>query len=161
VSLAARHLEAAGIPTVIVGSARDIVEECGVPRFLFVDFPLGNPCGKPWDVEMQYKIVGGALELLERARLPRTTVQRPETWAQGAADERWRERYMWVGDDNARRWRKPARRGDGLKPPGHGRAARSASSRTGRKRVTGQSLYYPSGVMMRTLTQLFSTRPSY
>ena len=61
-SLAARHLEAAGIPTVIVGSARDIVEECGVPRFLFVDFPLGNPCGKPWDGEMQYKIVGGALD---------------------------------------------------------------------------------------------------
>jgi D-proline reductase (dithiol) PrdB len=81
VSLAARHLEAAGIPTVIVGSARDIVEECGVPRFLFVDFPLGNPCGKPWDVAMQYDIVGGALELLERAWLPRTTVQRPETWA--------------------------------------------------------------------------------
>ena len=71
-----------------------------MPRFLFVDFPLGNPCGKPWDVEMQYKIVGGALELLERAWLPRTTVQRPETWAQGAADERWRERFMWVGDDN-------------------------------------------------------------
>lgn len=99
-SLAARHLEAAGIPTVIVGSARDIVEECGVPRFLFVDFPLGNPCGKPWDVAMQYRIVGGALELLERAWSPRTTVQRPETWAQGEADERWRQRFMWVGDDN-------------------------------------------------------------
>jgi len=100
VSLAARHLEAAGIPTVIVGSARDIVEECGVPRFLFVDFPLGNPCGKPWDARMQYNIIGGALELLERAWQPRTTVQRPETWAEGDADARWRERYMWVGDDN-------------------------------------------------------------
>jgi len=100
VSLVARHLEAAGIPTVIIGSARDIVEECGVPRFLFVDFPLGNPCGKPWDVEMQGKITGGALELLERAWLPRTTVQRPETWAEGDADARWRERFMWVGDDN-------------------------------------------------------------
>ena len=99
-SLAARHLETAGIPTVIVGSARDIVEECGVPRFLFVDFPLGNPCGKPWDVEMQYQIVGDALELLERAWMPRTTVQRPETWGHGEADERWRERYMRVGDDN-------------------------------------------------------------
>jgi D-proline reductase (dithiol) PrdB len=100
VSLVARHLEAAGIPTVIIGSARDIVEECGVPRFLFVDFPLGNPCGKPWDVEMQRKITSGALELLERAWLPRTTVQRPETWAKGEADARWRERFMWVGDDN-------------------------------------------------------------
>jgi hypothetical protein len=100
VSLVARHLEAAGIPTVIIGSARDIVEECGVPRFLFVDFPLGNPCGKPWDTGMQYGIVGGALELLERAWSPRTTVQRPETWAQGEADQRWRERYMRVDDDN-------------------------------------------------------------
>ncbi len=99
-SLAARHLEAAGIPTVIIGSARDIVEECGVPRFLFVDFPLGNPRGKPWDVAMQYGIVGGALELLERAWSPRTTVQRPEVWAHGDADKRWRERFMWVGDDN-------------------------------------------------------------
>ena len=99
-SLAARHLEAAGIPTVIIGSARDIVEECGVPRFLFVDFPLGNPCGKPWDVAMQYGIVGGALELLERAWSPRTTVQRPEVWAHGDADRRGRERFMWVGDDN-------------------------------------------------------------
>jgi D-proline reductase (dithiol) PrdB len=100
VSLVARHLEAAGIPTVIVGSARDIVEECGVPRFLFVDFPLGNPCGKPWDRAMQHAIVGGALELLERAWSPRTTVQRPEVWAEGEADQRWRERYMRVGDDN-------------------------------------------------------------
>ena len=33
------------MPTVIVGSARDVVEECGVPRFVFSDFPLGNPCG--------------------------------------------------------------------------------------------------------------------
>jgi hypothetical protein len=100
VSLVARHLEAAGLPTVIVGSARDIVEECGVPRFLFVDFPLGNPCGKPWDVAMQHAIVGGALELLERAWAPRTTVQRPERWAEGEADQRWRARFMHVGDDN-------------------------------------------------------------
>ena len=41
-SLVARHLESSGISTVVIGSARDIVEECGVPRFLFVDFPLGK-----------------------------------------------------------------------------------------------------------------------
>jgi len=39
VSLVARYLEANGLPTVIVGSALDIVEHCGVPRFLFTDFP--------------------------------------------------------------------------------------------------------------------------
>ena len=31
-SLVSRHLEANGIPTVVIGSARDIVEECGVAR---------------------------------------------------------------------------------------------------------------------------------
>jgi len=64
VSLVARHLEANGIPTVIIGSARDVVEYCGVPRFLFTDFPLGNPCGHPWDQQMQEKIVRQALDLL-------------------------------------------------------------------------------------------------
>ncbi len=79
-SLTAHHLEAAGIPTVVVGSARDIVEECGVARFLFVDFPLGNPCGKPYDVAMQSAIVGQALDLLEHAWQPHTTVQSPFVW---------------------------------------------------------------------------------
>lgn len=98
-SLVARHLEAEGIPTVVIGSGRDIVEECGVPRFLFVDFPLGNPCGKPWDVEMQRAITGAALDLLERAWAPRTTVQRPEVWA-ADDDQMWRDRYMRVDDSN-------------------------------------------------------------
>jgi hypothetical protein len=93
VSLVARHLEANGIATVVVGSARDIVEECGVPRFLFSDFPLGNPCGKPWDVEMQRRIVGFALDLLESATLPRTAVQTPFVWSDDAS---WKERYARV-----------------------------------------------------------------
>ena len=93
VSLVARHLEANGISTVIVGSARDIVEHCGVPRFLFTDFPLGNPCGKPWDVEMQRRVVGATLDLLEAAPSPRTTVQAPFIWSD---DFSWRERYARV-----------------------------------------------------------------
>ncbi|MGE0484028.1 MAG: hypothetical protein AB7Q81_07800 [Gammaproteobacteria bacterium] len=98
-SLVARHLEAAGIPTVVIGSARDIVEECGVPRFLFVDFPLGNPCGKPYDTAMQDAIAGAALDLLERAWVPRTTVQRPEIW-NPAEDLSWRANFMRVDDSN-------------------------------------------------------------
>ena len=97
-SLAARQIEEAGIPTVVIGSARDIVEECGVPRFVFVDFPLGNPCGKPGDVDMQRSILGLALDVVEQAFVPRTTVQAPFVW--DPADDGWRERYMHVGDDN-------------------------------------------------------------
>lgn len=98
VSLAARQIEQAGIPTVVVGSARDIVEECGVPRFVFVDFPLGNPCGKPYDAEMQRSIVGLALDLVEGAFAPRTTIQAPFVWDE--TDDEWRHRFMHVGDDN-------------------------------------------------------------
>lgn len=97
-SLVARHLEENGIPTVVIGSARDVVEECGVARFLFVDFPLGNPCGKPGDVEMQRAIVDQAFDLLESARHPRTTVQAPFVW--DPADDGWRTRFLRVDDTN-------------------------------------------------------------
>ncbi len=56
VSLAARHLEADGIPTVIMGCAKDIVEYCGVPRLV-----------------------------LESAPGARTTVQSPIRWSEDAA----------------------------------------------------------------------------
>ncbi len=89
-SLVARHLEANGLPTVIVGSARDVVEHCGVPRFLFTDFPLGNPCGHPWREDMQHDVVAATLGLLETAPGPRTTVISSFKWKE---DPGWRERY--------------------------------------------------------------------
>jgi D-proline reductase (dithiol) PrdB len=91
IGLVARHLEANGIPTVIIGSALDVVEHCGVPRFYFNDFPLGNPCGHPWQPAMQREIVRQALLLLESAQGPRTTVRSPFTWHENGAI--WRARY--------------------------------------------------------------------
>jgi hypothetical protein len=85
VSLAARHLEANGIPTVIMGCAKDIVEHVGVPRFLFSDFPLGNPAGRPHDPESQAITIDLALRVLESAPAPRTTVQSPLRWSAEAA----------------------------------------------------------------------------
>jgi hypothetical protein len=85
VSLAARHLEANGIPTVIMGAAKDIVEHCGVPRFLFSDFPLGNSAGKPHDAESQALTLELALCVLETAPGPRTTVQSPQRWSDDAS----------------------------------------------------------------------------
>ena len=81
VSLAARHLEAKGIPTVIMGCAKDIVEHVGVPRFLFSDFPLGNPAGRPHDPESQMLTLELALRVLESAPAPRTTVENPLRWS--------------------------------------------------------------------------------
>ena len=79
-----------------MGCARDIVEECGVARFLFTDFPLGNPCGKPWDIPMQRSIVGSAMDLLDWAWMPRTTVQTPFCWDNDA----WRDAFRRVDVGN-------------------------------------------------------------
>ncbi len=80
-SLVARHLEENGIPTVVIGTAKDIVEYAGVSRFEFTDFPLGSPCGRPFDAAMQRQIVGKALDLLASATAPGTTVQAPFVWS--------------------------------------------------------------------------------
>jgi hypothetical protein len=87
VSLAARHLEENGIPTVIMGCAKDIVEYVGVPRFLFSDFPLGNPAGKPHDPASQARTLQLALLVLQAAPAPRTTVQSPLRWS---SDPAWK-----------------------------------------------------------------------
>ena len=81
-SLAARYLEQHGIATVVMGCARDIVEHCGVPRFVFSDFPLGNAAGRPFDDDSQRTTLGLALDLLDSARAPRTTVQSPLVWSE-------------------------------------------------------------------------------
>ena len=90
VSLAARYLEAHGIATVIMGCAKDIVEHCGVPRFLFSDFPLGNSAGRPFDVDSQVETLELALRVLETAPAARTTVQSPLRWSEDAA---WKQDY--------------------------------------------------------------------
>ena len=91
VSLAARHLEAHGIPTVIMGCAKDIVEHCGVPRFLFSDFPLGNSAGRPGDHASQTQTLELALRVLQSATAARTTVQSPLRWLGSPA---WKRDYL-------------------------------------------------------------------
>src|SRR6266403_5696988 len=73
-----------------MGCAKDIVEYVGVPRFLFSDFPLGNPAGRPNDPESQAFTLELALRVLESAPGPRTTVQSPLRWADDAA---WKRDY--------------------------------------------------------------------
>jgi hypothetical protein len=134
VSLVARHLEANGIATVILGAARDVVEHCGVPRLVFTDFPLGNPCGKPYDAEMQRAVVRYGLSLLESACFPRTTVQTPFVWSD---DESWRANYMRVDPDKLEELRQLGQKR---------REAREAAKEAGRLRGwTGSEIYNSYG----------------
>jgi hypothetical protein len=89
-ALTARALESAGIATVVLGCARDIVEHAGVSRFLFSDFPLGNAAGKPHDPASQQATLALALRLLETATVPRTTLQSPQRWS---ASSDWKLDY--------------------------------------------------------------------
>ena len=88
-SLVARYLEENGIPSVVMGCAKDIVEHCGVPRFVFSDFPLGNAAGRPNDPQSQADTLELALRVLETAPGPRTTVQ---------SRQRWRDDAQWKLD---------------------------------------------------------------
>ena len=85
IALAARALEAAGIATVVMGCAKDIVEYVGVPRFLFSDLPLGNPAGRPKDPDSQTETLALALDVLEAAPAARTVVQNPIVWSTSPA----------------------------------------------------------------------------
>jgi hypothetical protein len=82
----------------------------------FTDFPLGNPCGKPWDKPMQGAILEMALDLLQGAWQPRTTVQAPFVWSQ---DETWRTIFMHISD---------AKR-EALKKAGQARRSAQASAK--------------------------------
>jgi D-proline reductase (dithiol) PrdB len=90
ISLVARHLEANGISTVVMGCAKDIVEHTAVPRFLFSDFPLGNSAGKPHDAASQAFTLELALRVLESAPAAQTTVHSPLRWS---TDASWKRDY--------------------------------------------------------------------
>jgi hypothetical protein len=92
-TLVARHLETNLVPTIVMGCARDIVEHAAAPRFLFSDFPLGNSAGRPHDIASQDRTLGLALDLLEGATGPQTTMQSPLRWN---TDGKWKLDYLNV-----------------------------------------------------------------
>jgi hypothetical protein len=104
VSLVACHLEANGIPTVVMGCARDIVEHCGVPRFLFSDFPLGNSAGRPFDELSQRDTLAQALALFDDADHARTIRASAQRWSD---DDAWKDDFLnierFTADELARR----------------------------------------------------------
>jgi|TARA_A200000159_G_C7286519_1_gene323814 hypothetical protein len=97
VSLVARHLEEKNIPTVVIGSALDIIKTCVIPRYLHVDFPLGNPCGKPNNIEMQNAIFKQALALFNEKIETPLIKRSPFVWN---SDQSWRNNYLKVDSSN-------------------------------------------------------------
>jgi D-proline reductase (dithiol) PrdB len=60
-------VEAAGIPTVVVATGRDLSAQVKPPRTVFVNFPMGNPFGRAFDATGQRTILRDALHALASA----------------------------------------------------------------------------------------------
>ena len=90
-SLVARVLEAGGISTVTFTAARDIAASAGNPRQIFLNYPLGNPAGRPHDLENQRSVLRAGLMLLENADRPGMIVDLPFAWSESNA---WMEKFM-------------------------------------------------------------------
>jgi len=104
VGLIARCTEAAGIPTLCMGSALDIVKAVNPPRFAFLDFPLGHPTGKPHEPELQREILVQALEGFTTMTEPGSIKVLPFRWSD--ADE-WKNSAMTDGDSRIPRYDTP------------------------------------------------------
>ncbi len=100
--LVGRHLEALGIPTLCIASARDIIEAGKPPRSVFVDHPLGHTTGKPFDPVDQMEIVRAALQAWPRFERPAQIIDLHRRWA---GDEAWKAEAMRAdaGDSRAPR----------------------------------------------------------
>jgi len=67
VGLIARAIEQAGIPTVSISITKDLTEAVGIPRAVFVKWPLGHPLGERGNPTQQRTMIFEALRLLIEA----------------------------------------------------------------------------------------------
>lgn len=78
-------IEEAGIPTVLVSTGRDLTRQVLPPRSVFVNFPMGDPFGRPGDVALQRAILLDALRLAETATHGGVLVDLPYVWGEDFA----------------------------------------------------------------------------
>lgn len=94
--LVARHVEAAGIPTLCMTSALDITRAVNPPRAAFLDFPLGHTTGAPGDPELQRNILADALSSFASMTAPGSVRMLPFRWP---GDAGWKARAFAEGDE--------------------------------------------------------------
>lgn len=80
--LIARHFESLGLPTLILGSALDILSAGKPPRAKFVNYPLGFEAGRFEDKEDQLAVVREALKGFDDFSEP-TIEPMPFEWPEG------------------------------------------------------------------------------
>lgn len=85
--LVAREIEAVGIPTVAISLALEITQNVGVPRALFIKWPLGHPLGEANATAQQRTVLYDSLHLLLTADTPGVIAQPGYRWRRQAYSE--------------------------------------------------------------------------
>ena len=78
--LAARAIEAAGIPTVSLSIVREITEKTPPPRALYLRFPFGHALGEAGNIYQQFTVLFLAFRLLFEAERPGTISNAELRW---------------------------------------------------------------------------------
>jgi hypothetical protein len=104
VGLIARQIETAGIPTLCMGSALDILKAGKPPRAAFLDFPLGHTTGKPHEPELQREILIQALDAFNTMTEPGSIKILPFRWSE---KDEWKKTAMMEGDSRIARYETP------------------------------------------------------
>ena len=98
-SLIARHFEASGLPTLIIGSALDILEAGRPPRAQFLNYPLGFEAGPFMDKKGQLEVIRQGLKGFET--IDRESIK-PLSFTWDAGWELIRQREGEVKSDDTR-----------------------------------------------------------
>lgn len=104
VGLIARHIEAAGIPTIGFSSARSITASANPPRTVLLDAPLGHTTGAPNDPQGQRSLLAEGLTAGYAIDEPGTIVALPYRWEDDdwkASPLSWSRRAQSAGTSGA------------------------------------------------------------
>ncbi len=86
-SLIANAVEASGVPTLVIGTVRDLMELSPAPRAVFVDYPVGRTFGPPNQPARHREVLRSALELLPSFVRYGQILDLPLTW--NGPDRAW------------------------------------------------------------------------
>ena len=78
--LVCRVVEERGIATVCLSTARDISAQVRPPRTVFVNFPMGNAFGAPFDTAMQTRILRECLDCAAQCEAAGAIRDLPHAW---------------------------------------------------------------------------------
>ncbi len=95
--LIARIIEAEGITTVVYSLSKELTQAVGVPRAIYVKWPLGHPLGEPGRAVQQRTMLFLGFQLAQTATEPGTFLEPGFRWKRETYQEPPWEQLSGVG----------------------------------------------------------------